>query len=154
MQQKISIYKYTTTKTYLLTNKTQAKKPRYFGLSSHQPHLKPGIDCARLPRAAVRARQTRSFVRVTVFTQHRARQPRAAVDRRCSNTTRPSQLNEHSTLKSLCRGLKNRSDLARHAPSSRAAVFVLPRAATWFRLCEAKQRTLPRAAAARNRYPA
>jgi hypothetical protein len=50
-----------------------------------------------------------------------------------------------------CRGTKNRSDLARHAPSSRAAVFVLPRAATWYRLCEAKERTLPRAAAARNR---
>jgi hypothetical protein len=42
-------------------------------------------------------------------------------------------------------GTKNRSDLARHAPSSRAA--------TWYRLCEAKQRILPRAAAARNRYP-
>ena len=115
------------------------------------------------------ARQTRSFlvwVTMFVFTQHQARQPRAAVDRRCSNTTRaavdrrcsnttrPSQLNKHSTLKSLCRGSKNRSDLARHAPSLRAAVFVLPRAATWFRLCEVKQRTLPRAAAARNRYPA
>jgi hypothetical protein len=44
--------------------------------------------------------------------------------------------------------------LARHAPSSRTAVFVLPRAATWYRLCEAKQRTSPRAAAANNRYPA
>jgi hypothetical protein len=49
---------------------------------------------------------------------------------------------------------KTWSDLARHAPSSHAAVFVLPRAATWYRLYEAKQRTLPRAAAARNRYPA
>jgi hypothetical protein len=39
MQQKIFIYKYTTTKAYLLKNKTQAKKSRYFGLSSHQPHL-------------------------------------------------------------------------------------------------------------------
>jgi hypothetical protein len=31
--------------------------------------LKPGIDCARLPCAAVRARQTRSFVYalITVF---------------------------------------------------------------------------------------
>jgi hypothetical protein len=47
-----------------------------------------------------------------------------------SSDTRPSQLKEHSTLKSLCRGTKNRSDLARHAPSSRAAI--------WYRLCEAK----------------
>jgi hypothetical protein len=39
MQQKISIHKYTTTNAYLLTNKAQAKKTRYFGLSSHQPHL-------------------------------------------------------------------------------------------------------------------
>jgi hypothetical protein len=39
------------------------------------------------------------------------------------NVARPSPLKEHSTLKSLCRGTKNRSDLARHA-----AVFVLPRA--------------------------
>ena len=61
-----------------------------------------------------------------------------AVDRRCSTTTRPSQLNEHSTLKSLCPGSNNRSDLARRLNN-------LPSAATWFRLCEAKQRTLPRA---------
>jgi hypothetical protein len=67
------------------------------------------------------------------------------------NATRSSQLKKHSTLKSLCRGTKNRSDLARHAPSSRAAVFALPSAATRYRLCEAKQRILPRAAAARNR---
>jgi hypothetical protein len=33
-------------------------------------------------------------------------------------------------------------------------VFVVPRTATWYQLCEAKQRTLPRAAAARNRYTA
>jgi hypothetical protein len=70
------------------------------------------------------------------------------------NTTRPSQLKEHSTPKSLCRGTKNRSDMAPQAPSSRVTVFVLPRAATWYRLCEAKQRTLPRAAAAHNRHPA
>jgi hypothetical protein len=82
-----------------------------------------------------------------------ARQPRAAVDRRCSSVlartrkaTRPSHLKEHSTLKSLCRGTKNRLDLARHEPSSRAAI--------WYRLCEAKQRTLFRTAAAHNRYPA
>jgi hypothetical protein len=81
--------------------------------------IKPGIDCAR---------QTRSFV-YALITVLEARQPRAAVDRRCSSGTRPSQLKEHSTLKSLCRGTKNRSDLARHAPGSRAA-------------------------AARNRYPA
>jgi hypothetical protein len=87
-----------------------------------------------------RARKTRSFV-YRVRVQHRS----AAVDWLCSTATRPSQLKEHSTLKSLCRGTKNRSDLARHAPSSRTA--------TWYRLCEAKQRTLPRAAAARNRYP-
>jgi hypothetical protein len=74
------------------------------------------------------------------------RQPRAAVDGCCSSDTRPSQLKEHSTLKSLRRGTKNRSDLARHAPSSRAA--------TWYQLCEIKQPTLPRAPAARNRYPA
>jgi hypothetical protein len=62
--------------------------------------LRLGIDCARLPGAAVRARQTRSFVyRVRV-------QPRAVVDRRCSSDTRPSQLKEHSTLKYLCRGTK------------------------------------------------
>jgi hypothetical protein len=29
--------------------------------------------------------------------------------------------------------------LVRHAPRSRAAVFLLPRAATWYQLCEAKQ---------------
>jgi hypothetical protein len=75
-----------------------------------------------------------------------ARQPRAAVDQRCSSDMRPSQLKEHSTLKSLCRETKNRSDLARHAPSSLAA--------TWYRLFEATQRTLPRAAAARNIYSA
>jgi hypothetical protein len=32
-------------------------------------------------------------------------------------------------------------ELLRHASSSPAAVFVLPRAATWYRLCEVKQRT-------------
>jgi capsular polysaccharide biosynthesis protein len=30
--------------------------------SSRQTSLKPGIECARLPRAAVRARRNRSFV--------------------------------------------------------------------------------------------
>jgi hypothetical protein len=84
----------------------------------------------------VRAKHVRLF---TVFVSSiEARQPLAA--------TRISQLKEHSTLKSLCRGTKNRSDLARDAPSSRAA--------TCYRLYEAKQRTLPRAADARNRYPA
>jgi hypothetical protein len=38
------------------------------------------------------------------------------------NATRPSQLKEHSTLKSLSRGTKNRSDLVRHAPGSRGSV--------------------------------
>jgi hypothetical protein len=85
-----------------------------------------------------RARQTRSFVYalITVFVSSiEARPQRAAVERRSilprkihRNAIRPSQ------LKSLCRGTKNRSDLARHAPSSRAAGFVLPRAATWYRL--------------------
>jgi hypothetical protein len=87
--------------------------------------LTSGIDCARLPRASVRARQTRSFVYalITVFVSNiEARQPRAAVDRRCSSATRPSQLKEHGTLKSLCRGTKNRCDLARHAPRARGRV--------------------------------
>jgi hypothetical protein len=45
----------------------------------------PDIDCARLLRAAVRARQTRSFVYalITVFVSSiEARQPHAAADRR------------------------------------------------------------------------
>jgi hypothetical protein len=47
--------------------------------------VKPGIDCTRLPRAAVRERQTRSFVYalITVFVSSiEARQRRAAVNRR------------------------------------------------------------------------
>jgi hypothetical protein len=112
----------------------------------------------RLRAAAVRARQTRSFVYelITVFLS--SIEARAAVDRfsilsrkKRRKVTRPSQLKEHSALKSLCRGTKNRSDLARHASSSREAMFVRPRPATWYRLCEAKQRTLPPAAAAHNR---
>jgi hypothetical protein len=78
---------------------------------------KAGIDYARLRRAAVRARQSRSFVYalITAFVSSiEVRQPRAAVDRSCSSVTRPSQLKVHSTLKSLCRGINNRSDLARH----------------------------------------
>jgi hypothetical protein len=65
----------------------------------------------------------------------------------CVSTARGcrAQLFVRGKLVRLCRGTKNRSDLARHAPSSRAA--------TWYRLCEAKQRTLPRAVAVRNRYP-
>jgi hypothetical protein len=60
----------------------------------------------------------------TVFVSStEARQLRAAVGRRCSSATRPSQLKEHSTLKSLCRGIKNHSDFARHAPGSRAATL-------------------------------
>jgi hypothetical protein len=50
--------------------------------------IKPGIDCAQLPRAAVHVRQTRSFVYalITVFVSSiEARQQRAAVDRRCSS---------------------------------------------------------------------
>jgi hypothetical protein len=107
------------------------------------------IDCARLPRAAVHARQSSSFVYalITVFVS--SIEARLLID-----ATSTPQLKEHSTLKSLCRGTKNRSDLTRHAPSSRAAIFVLPLAATWDLLCEAKQGTLLRAAAARNRYPA
>jgi hypothetical protein len=71
----------------------------------------------------------------TVFVSNiEARQPRADVDRRCSSVLRPSQLKTHSTLKSLCRGTWNLSDLAQLAPSSRAAVFLLPRAATWHQL--------------------
>jgi hypothetical protein len=53
------------------------------------------------------------------------------------NATRPSQLKEHSTLKSLWRKTKNRSDMAGHVLSSRAAVFVLPCAVKWYRLCQA-----------------
>jgi hypothetical protein len=90
------------------------------------------------------------FVRgklVCLFTEFvsniEARQPRADVDGRCSSVLRLSQLKTHSTLKSLCRGAWNLSDLAQHAPSSRAA--------TWHRLWEAKQRTLPRAASTSNR---
>jgi hypothetical protein len=52
--------------------------------------LKTGIDCAWLPRAAVRARQTRSFfyALITVFVSSiEARQPRAAVDRRHKNAS-------------------------------------------------------------------
>jgi hypothetical protein len=112
--------------------------------------FKPGIDCPRLPRAAVLARQTLSFVYALIIlfvSSIETRQPRVAVDRfsilaqkKHPNVTRPSQ------LKSFCHETKNHSDLALHARSSRAA--------TWYRLCEAKQRTLPRAATARNRYPA
>jgi hypothetical protein len=76
--------------------------------------LKLGIDWARLPHATVLARQTRSFV-YRVRVEHQS----AAAAWRCPSDTRPPQLKEHSTLKSLCRGTKNRSDLARHAPSSR-----------------------------------
>jgi hypothetical protein len=60
---------------------------------------KSGIDCERLPRAAVHARQTRSFfyALITVFMSCiEPRQPRAAVDGRFS-ATRPSQLKQHST---------------------------------------------------------
>jgi hypothetical protein len=32
------------------------------------------------------------------------------------DATRPSQVKEHSALKSLCHGTKNRSDLARYEP--------------------------------------
>jgi hypothetical protein len=56
-----------------------------FGYSLTGTCIKPGIDCERLPRAAVRARQTRSFVYalITVFVSSiEARQPRTAVDRR------------------------------------------------------------------------
>jgi hypothetical protein len=35
---------------------------RFHSLSEHLDVVKPGIDCARLSRAAVRARQTRSFI--------------------------------------------------------------------------------------------
>jgi hypothetical protein len=89
-----------------------------------------------------------------VHVQHRSAAAACGCDRRCSSTTRPSQLKEHSTLKSLCRGANNRSTLPRHAPSSRAAVFDLPPAATWYRLREANQRIWPRAAAALNPCPA
>jgi hypothetical protein len=52
--------------------------------------------------AAARGKLVRLFA---VFVRSiEARQPRVAVDRRCSSDTRPSQLKEHSTLKSLCRG--------------------------------------------------
>jgi hypothetical protein len=107
--------------------------------TSRSSHLTLG-SIARGYRAQLFVRS--KLVRLlTVFVSSiEARQPRAAVDGRCSSDTRPSQLKEHSTLKFLCRGTKNRSDLARHAPSSRAA--------KWYRLCEAKERTLPRAAAA------
>jgi hypothetical protein len=80
--------------------------------------IRLGIDCAQL---FVRGKLVRLF---TVFVSSiEARQPRVAVDRLSFSDTRPSQLKEHSTLKSLCRGTKNRSDLARHAPSSRAATW-------------------------------
>jgi hypothetical protein len=98
----------------------RAGRPLPLGIFLVLISVKPVIDCARMPRAAVRARQTLSFVYalIIVFVSSiEARQPRAAVDRRCSSATRPSQLKEHSTLKSLCRGTTNRSDLARHAPS-------------------------------------
>jgi hypothetical protein len=115
---------------------------------------KPGIYCTRLPRAAVRARQTRScvYALITVFVSGiEARQPRAAVDwRRERNTERHKtvsiMLKEHSTLNALCSGTKDRFALARHARSSRAA--------TWYRLCEGKQRTMPRAAGAHTRNTA
>jgi hypothetical protein len=52
----------------------------------------------------VRGKLVRLF---TVFVSSiEARQPRAAVDRYCSSHTRPSQLKEHNTLKSLCRRTK------------------------------------------------
>jgi hypothetical protein len=123
-------------------------------------NLKPGIHCARLPRADIRVRQTRSFVHAlitVIMSGVKERQPHMAVDRWCERNTRTPQdrLNwKHSTLKSLCRRTKNRSDLARHGPSLHAAVFVLPRVATWYRLCEAKQWTLTHVAATFDRYPA
>jgi hypothetical protein len=75
------------------------------GRSQWPRGLKPGIDCARLPRAAVRARQTLSFVYalITVFVSSiEARQPRAAVDRRHKNVS--TERAQHT---------ENRSDLAR-----------------------------------------
>jgi hypothetical protein len=42
----------------------------------------------------------------------------AAVDRRCSSVPQTPQLKEHSTLKSLCRGTKGRSTLAKFARCS------------------------------------
>jgi hypothetical protein len=80
-------------------------------------------------------RLRRSFVypSITVFVS-------STEARLLSDAVPPSQdrLNRksNSTLKFLCRGTKKRSDLARHAPSSRAA--------TWYQLCDAMQRTLPR----------
>jgi hypothetical protein len=69
-------------------------------------YTKLGIDCAQL---FVRGKLVRLF---TVFVSSiEARQPRAAVDWRCSSDTRPSQLKEHSTLKSLCRGAKKTASI-------------------------------------------
>jgi hypothetical protein len=69
----------------------------FFMVTFHQTLHKPGIVCAGLPRAAVRARQTRSFVYVliTVFVssiearQLRAADRRRAVDRRREKTGTP-----------------------------------------------------------------
>jgi hypothetical protein len=58
----------------------------------------------RLRAAASRGKLIRLFI-VFVFSI-KGRQPSVAVDRRHSSATRPSQLKEHSTLKSLCRGTK------------------------------------------------
>jgi hypothetical protein len=84
---------------------------------------KPGIDCARL---FMRGKLVRLFMR--------------------NNRVRVSSIEREITPK---RHKTVSTERAQHTeitlPSSRAAVFVLPRAATWYRLCEAKQRTLPRA---------
>jgi hypothetical protein len=80
-------------------------------------------DEYRLHTAGAQLYLSGTLVRLfTVFVSSiEARQPRAVVNRRSSSDTRPSQLKEHSTLKSLCRGTKkNRSYLARQVPSSRA----------------------------------
>jgi hypothetical protein len=95
---------------YRLTSSCQCSSPvgiRSWGLLLFLLLLfssvfKPGIDCARLPRAAVRARQTRSFVYalIAVFVSSiDTRQPRAAVDRRRERNTGTSQdrLNWKST---------------------------------------------------------
>jgi hypothetical protein len=133
----------------------------YLTLPIHESSYNSKLHCLHpervLSRVSIargcRARQARSFLclcLITVFLSSiEARQPRVAVDRRCSSDTRPSQLKEHSTLKSLCRGTKNHSDLARHAPSSRAAVFLLPRSNMVSTL-----RSKATNIASRNRYPA
>jgi hypothetical protein len=110
--------------------------------------LKLGIDCSRLPRGA------NSFVCLPCScpASKRGRRVRLLIE---SVPQTQDRLNWKSTAhwNPFASGQKT-APIWLDTRQVRAAVFVLPRSATWYWLWEAKQRTLPRAAAAHNRYPA